>query len=69
MRPGWRAGCSTARPPRPSGAAEQRVDLPEPVPVYIAYFTALPSRDGIVFQPDRYGRDRALLAGIERPIA
>ena len=57
------------RPPRPSGAAEQRVDLPEAVPVYIAYFTALPSRDGIVFQPDRYGRDRALLAGIERPIA
>ena len=33
------------RVPRPTGAAEQRVDLPEPVPVYIAYFTALPSRD------------------------
>ena len=45
------------RPPRPSGTAEQRVDLPEAVPVYIAYFTALPTRGGIVFQPDRYGRD------------
>jgi murein L,D-transpeptidase YcbB/YkuD len=55
------------RPPQPSGAAEQRVDLPEAVPVYIAYFTALPSRDGIVFQPDRYGRDRSALARQQGP--
>ncbi|MGZ8311068.1 MAG: L,D-transpeptidase family protein [Allosphingosinicella sp.] len=54
-------------PPRPSGAAEQRVDLPEPVPVYIAYFTAVPSRGRIVFQPDRYGRDRSLLAAMAAP--
>jgi len=47
------------RVPRPSGAAEQEVDLPEPVPVYIAYFTALPTRGGVVFQADAYGRDRA----------
>lgn len=47
------------RVPEASGAAEQQVDLPEPVPVYLAYFTALPSRDGIVFQPDVYGRDRS----------
>ncbi len=47
------------RTTRPAGTPEQRVDLPEPVPVYIAYFTALPTRDGIVFQPDAYGRDRA----------
>ena len=45
------------RVPRPSGAPEQRVDLPAPVPVYIAYFTALPTRDGVVFQPDVYRRD------------
>ncbi|TMJ18634.1 MAG: murein L,D-transpeptidase [Alphaproteobacteria bacterium] len=45
--------------PVPSGAAEQDVDLPEPVPVYLAYFTALPSRDGIVFQRDVYGRDHS----------
>jgi len=44
--------------PQPSGAPEQQADLPEPVPVYLAYFTALPSRDGIVFQRDVYGRDR-----------
>ena len=42
------------RIPQPSGAPEQRVDLPEPVPVYIAYFTALPSRDGPTFLPDVY---------------
>ncbi|MGQ0590147.1 MAG: L,D-transpeptidase family protein [Sphingosinicella sp.] len=45
------------RVPRPSGAPEQRVDLPEPVPVYIAYFTALPSRGGVVFVGDPYRRD------------
>ena len=45
------------RAPRPSGAPEQRVDLPEAVPVYIAYFTALPTHGGVVFQPDVYRRD------------
>jgi murein L,D-transpeptidase YcbB/YkuD len=50
------------RVPTPSGAAEQRVDLPSPVPVYLAYFTVLPARDGIVFQPDVYGRDGAAAA-------
>jgi murein L,D-transpeptidase YcbB/YkuD len=45
--------------PVPSGSRpEQRADLPEPVPVYISYFTALPDRrDGIAFQPDVYRRD------------
>ena len=43
--------------PRGSGAPEQQVDLPEPVPVYIAYFTALPTRGGVVFQADSYRRD------------
>ena len=47
------------RVPQASGAPEQRADLPAPVPVYLAYFTALPSRDGVVFQSDVYGRDRA----------
>ena len=52
--------------PRPSGAPEQRVDLPEPVPVYIAYFTALPTRTGIVFRPDVYGRDRPAADAAQR---
>lgn len=53
------------RVPVPSGAPEQRVDLPEPVPVYILYLTAAPRPDGsIAFQPDGYGRDKVLLASL-----
>jgi murein L,D-transpeptidase YcbB/YkuD len=45
--------------PRAAGPApEQRVDLPEPVPVYITYLTALPDpARGIVLQKDVYARD------------
>jgi murein L,D-transpeptidase YcbB/YkuD len=57
------------RVPRPSGAPEERVDLPSPVPVYLAYFTALPSADGgVVFQGDPYGRD-VRTASAPRPAA
>ena len=45
------------RTPQPNGTPEQRVDLPEAVPVYIGYFTALPTRDGAAFLPDVYARD------------
>jgi murein L,D-transpeptidase YcbB/YkuD len=53
--------------PGPSGPRpEQRVDLPEPVPVYISYFTALPDpARGIAFQPDIYGRDRAVVGAAQ----
>jgi murein L,D-transpeptidase YcbB/YkuD len=45
------------------GTPEARVDLPAPVPVYIAYFTARPTNDGqIAFARDVYGRDTALMA-------
>ena len=47
------------RVPRADGTPEQRADLPAPMPVYLAYFTVLPSPDGVVFQSDVYGRDRA----------
>lgn len=49
----------------PSGAAEERVDVPDPVPVYITYFTAAPTRDGVAFRPDRYNRDEKLLARVK----
>jgi murein L,D-transpeptidase YcbB/YkuD len=44
--------------PRPAGPApEQRVDLPEPVPVYITYLTALPDpARGLLMQRDVYAR-------------
>lgn len=47
-----------------SDRPEQRVDLPEPVPVFITYLTAAPSEQGLVFREDVYGRDAALLASL-----
>jgi hypothetical protein len=42
--------------------AEENVDLPEPVPVYITYLTAEAGPNGPKFRPDPYNRDPALLA-------
>ena len=48
------------RPPSPKGARpEQKVNLPQPVPVYITYLTAVPSGSSIVYFDDFYGKDRA----------
>jgi murein L,D-transpeptidase YcbB/YkuD len=52
--------------PQDAGMAEQRVDLPAAVPVYITYLTALPAHGGVALVPDRYGRDPALLAELAR---
>ena len=45
------------------GGPEKRVDLPEPVPVYITYFTAAPEGQAIAFRDDAYGRDAAARGG------
>ena len=37
--------------------SEKRIDLAEPVPVYVVYLTALPGPAGLVLLPDAYGRD------------
>ena len=48
------------RPPSPKGARpEQKVNLPQPVPIYITYLTAVPSGSSIVYFDDFYGKDRA----------
>src|SRR5438270_2263994 len=48
------------RPPSPKGARpEQKVDLPQLVPIYITYLTAVPSGSSIVYFDDFYGKDRA----------
>ena len=47
------------------GRPEQRVDLKQPVPVYLAYLTAVPSGSQTVFYNDIYGRDRARLTAAE----
>ena len=44
--------------PSVSGQPEQRIDLVNPVPVYVTYLTARPSEAGqIALGPDPYGRD------------
>lgn len=54
--------------PGANGATpEQRVDLPEPVPVYITYLTVLPgAKGGLTFQPDSYAREGAIRGGAVR---
>ena len=50
------------RPPRPQGAKpEQKVNLPQLVPIYLTYLTAVPSGTSIVYFDDFYGKDRARL--------
>ena len=44
------------------GPPETRVDLPEPTPVYITYFTLAPTETGVSVRKDIYGRDAALIA-------
>jgi murein L,D-transpeptidase YcbB/YkuD len=48
-------------------APEQRVDLPQPVPVYFVYLTASPLEGGgVTLRPDIYGWDAPLLAQLPR---
>jgi murein L,D-transpeptidase YcbB/YkuD len=51
------------RPPSPQGARpEQKVNLPQPVPLYITYLTAVPSGTSIVYFDDFYGKDAQQMA-------
>lgn len=50
--------------PVATGEPDQRVDLPKPIPVYMTYFTAVPSAGEIVFRADLYDRDKPLLARV-----
>ena len=45
--------------PPPQGSAEQRVDLPLPVPIYVSYLTAAVDGGRIALGPDPYRRDPA----------
>jgi murein L,D-transpeptidase YcbB/YkuD len=56
--------------PRPSTAApEQAVPLPEPVPVFINYFTAGWSGDRFALRQDPYGRDGRTQMAASRQLA
>jgi murein L,D-transpeptidase YcbB/YkuD len=41
---------------------EERIELAEPVPVFVTYLTVEATADGIMFRADPYGRDPAVLA-------
>jgi murein L,D-transpeptidase YcbB/YkuD len=45
---------------------EQPVPLNQPVPVYLAYLTAVPSGDQVVYYDDIYGKDRSQLAAASK---
>jgi murein L,D-transpeptidase YcbB/YkuD len=53
----------------PPAGDDARVDLPEPIPVYIVYFTLAPGPDGLERRPDVYGRDPPLRAELGSPPA
>lgn len=49
-----------------SDAPEQRIDLPQPVPVYVTYLTAHVNDGGqLAFGPDPYSRDHQALATLD----
>ena len=52
----WPNGCSASRSIPKGAKTEQPVELPKPVPVYIAYLTAVPDGGQIVFYEDIYGK-------------
>ena len=52
-----------------SSTPDYRVDLAQPVPVYITYFTVAPGPTGAVFRQDIYGRDEMSLAQLQRRAA
>jgi len=43
--------------PQVSAQAEQILELPKPVPVYMTYLTVVPSAGGVQFRADPYGFD------------
>ena len=59
----WLMG--TPLPSRQRGDPEQQVPLPEMVPVYITYLTAMPEGTTIAFHSDVYGRDGVQLAAVD----
>ena len=65
----WLLGEAAVAAGEAPGPPETRVDLARPVPVYIVYFTAAPTPQGISLRKDIYGRDQALIAQLATPDA
>ena len=52
--------------PTPAGDPEQRVDLRQPVPIYITYLTVRPDGDGLAMGADPYGLDDGARSALAR---
>jgi murein L,D-transpeptidase YcbB/YkuD len=63
----WLLGDAVVAQGEGPGPPETRVDLPQPVPVYLVYFTALPTERGLSVRKDVYNRDQTLMAQLSRP--
>lgn len=61
----WLLGETVVAEGEEPGPPETRVDLPEPVPVYLVYFTAAPTSQGLSVRKDIYGRDPALISQLD----
>jgi murein L,D-transpeptidase YcbB/YkuD len=48
-----------------SDAPEQKVELPQPVPIYVTYLTAHADGGRLAFGPDPYDRDRQAFASLD----
>ena len=52
--------------PPPAGSPEERIDLAQPVPIYITYLTVHPEGDRLALGSDPYGLDGAAHAALAR---
>jgi murein L,D-transpeptidase YcbB/YkuD len=64
----WLMGDAVVANGQAQGPPETRVDLPQPIPVYLVYFTAMPSRGGVAVRRDIYERDPPLIAALGRKV-
>ena len=48
-------------PQAQTGQPEEAVNLQEPVPVFMTYFTVAPTSTGVAFRSDPYNRDGAVI--------
>jgi L,D-transpeptidase YcbB len=61
-----RLGAWLGAPLDRGGAADRRIDLATPVPIYITYFTAVAAGGGLERRADVYGRDAPVLADFQQ---
>lgn len=63
----WLLGEAAVRQGQQPGPPETKAYLPRPVPVYLAYFTAVPTTgQGLSVRRDIYNRDAPLIAQLDR---